>query len=61
MPIQAMPCVSITCDGCRRGHDEIWTTPRKEMEHLKLFGWTGTYKKCYCPVCSSGLKTEVQP
>ena len=54
MPIKAMPCVSIRCDGCGRGHDEIYTTPKSEMENLKLYGWTGTYKKCFCPVCSKG-------
>lgn len=54
MPISAMPCVSIRCDGCGRGHDEIFTTPKAEMENLKLYGWTGTYKKCFCPVCSNG-------
>ena len=52
MPISAMPCVSIRCDGCGRGHDEEYTTPKQEMENLKVYGWTGTYKKCYCPVCS---------
>ena len=34
-------------------HDEIYTTPAAEMENLKLYGWTGTYKKCFCPVCST--------
>ena len=37
MPIKAMPCVSIRCDGCGRGHDEIYTTPKSEMENLKLY------------------------
>lgn len=36
MPIKAMPCVSIRCDSCGRGHDEIYSTPAAEMEHLKL-------------------------
>ena len=53
MPISAMPCVAIRCDGCGRGHDEIFTPPKAEMENLKLYGWTGTYKKCFCPVCSN--------
>lgn len=57
MPIKAMPCVSIRCDGCGRGHDEMFTTPKKEIENLKLYGWTGTYKKCFCPVCSKGKET----
>lgn len=37
MPIKAMPCVSIRCDGCGRGHDEIYTSPAEEMEKLKLY------------------------
>lgn len=52
MPIKAMPCVSIRCDGCGKGHDEMYTTPKWEMENLRRYGWTGTYKKCYCPECS---------
>ena len=56
MPIKAMPCVSIRCDCCGRGHDEVYSTPAAEMEHLKLYGWTGTYRKCFCPVCSKARK-----
>lgn len=59
MPIKAMLCVSIRCDGCGCGHDEIYSTPKEEMEKLRLFGWTGTYRKCYCPVCSK-KRLEVQ-
>lgn len=52
MSIKTMPCVSITCDGCGYGYDEMHTTPVQEIEVLKRLGWTGTYKKCFCPECS---------
>lgn len=58
MPIKAMPCVSIRCDGCGSGHDEMYSTPAAEMENLKLYGWTGTYRKCFCPVCSKARKED---
>ena len=57
MGIKAMPCVAITCDMCGKGHDELWTTPKQEMKNLKNFGWTGTYKKCFCPDCSKKINS----
>lgn len=34
MAIKAMPCVSIRCDGCGRGHDEIYSTPAAVLTHI---------------------------
>lgn len=53
MPIKRLDAVSVTCDGCGTGYDEIGTSPQREMESLKEWGWTGTYRKCYCPKCSA--------
>lgn len=60
MPIKAKRYVSIRCDMCKRGHDEIDITPKEAMEMLKLCGWTGTYKKCFCPVCSLSKSKDVK-
>lgn len=56
MPISYMPCVSISCDNCGFGYDECHTSPKLEMENLKKQGWTGTYKKCFCPKCSQRIE-----
>lgn len=55
MPIKRLDAVSITCDGCGTGYDEIGTSPQREMEYLKAWGWTGTYRKCYCLECSKKM------
>lgn len=52
MPIEIVPCTSIRCDGCGCGYDEVYVLPKDEVKHLKRAGWTGTYKKCFCPTCS---------
>lgn len=53
MPISAIPCVSIRCDGCGLEYDEMYSSPKYEMKNLRLQGWTGTHRKCFCPVCSA--------
>ena len=58
MSIKFMPCVSVRCNKCDCGYDEFYTTPKEEMEILKQQGWTGTYKKCFCPKCSQEINNE---
>ena len=60
MGVVSLPCVSVTCDGCGYGYDEIGTNPRAYMEALRYVGWTGTYRKCYCPECSRKQKAVEQ-
>lgn len=55
-----MQCISVRCDGCGHSYDEMHTTPKLEMDYLKKHGWTGTYKKYYCPICSEERKEKLQ-
>lgn len=52
MPVVAKCYVTIRCDGCGEGHDEIGITPKYAMDDLKAAGWTGNYRRCFCPECS---------
>lgn len=52
MPVIAKCYVTIRCDGCGEGHDEIGVTPKYAMDDMKAAGWTGNYRKCFCPECS---------
>lgn len=58
--IVSMPCVSVICDKCGYGFDEVHATPSTYMSILKNEGWTGTYRKCYCPNCSKIIATSVE-
>ena len=58
MPVAAMPCVSVRCDRCGYGFDECYATPATYMTILKENGWTGTYRKCYCPNCSILIRNK---
>lgn len=52
MPVTAKCYVTIRCDACGEGYDEIDITPKYAMDDLKASGWTGNYRKCFCPECS---------
>lgn len=58
MPIKSIPCVCVQCDGCGIEYHDIYTTPIEKTENLKLNGWTGTYKKLFCPRCSQHMVKE---
>lgn len=46
--------LSISCDSCNYGYDELnsWTIPEYFNKFLKPDGWTKVGKKIYCPECS---------
>lgn len=59
MPISTLYAVSVRCDGCGKGWDDLYSCRVAEyMESLKLEGWTGTYRKCYCPECSKAVERK---
>lgn len=61
MPIRLLYAVSVRCDGCGKGWDDFYSTSRiaEYMQSLKSSeGWTGTYRKCYCPECSKDMEGQ---
>lgn len=59
MPISLLYAVSVRCDGCGNGWDDICSCRVAEyMESLKSEGWAGTYRKCYCPECSKDMERK---
>lgn len=53
MPIKSYNYVSVTCDKCGISFDEIDKNVLDTMEELRIEGWSGTYRKCYCPECTA--------
>ena len=43
MPVLNMPYVSVRCDKCGYGFDELYANPITYMLILKENRWTGTY------------------
>lgn len=58
MPIKRKTYLSITCDGCGTGYDAVDGSAKDEMQALRDNGWTGTYRKCFCPECSKRMDSE---
>ena len=52
MSIRVERYISVNCDGCDAGYDEMGNSAAEEFNKLKELGWTGTIRKCYCPICS---------
>lgn len=52
MAIKVIRAVTVECDECGYNYDEVGLTPAEEMEEARKYGWTGTYRKCWCPDCS---------
>ena len=62
MPVQRKTYISIRCDRCDAGEDILdWSSVPEIMEQLKADGWTGTYRKCFCPKCSREKAAEKTP
>ena len=55
MPIKSERYISVVCDGCGDGYDDIGGTVKQEIETLLKHGWTGTYRKCFCPSCGAKM------
>jgi len=47
------------CDRCGKCVEEVDYRPEEEMEFLRRFGWTGTYRKCFCSACSKELEGKI--
>ena len=56
MAIKMICAVTVECDECGYNYDEVDVTPAEEMEEVRKYGWTGTYRKCWCPDCSKRLE-----
>lgn len=52
MAIKVIRSVTVECDDCGFSFDEFDVTPAEEMEQVRKYGGTGTYRKCWCPDCS---------